>query len=365
MTTTPLARPLFAAYSPTALNDTAAPPFPAREADEEQEPEASGAELEYERPQQDWAPIAPGEPTADVPVRFVDGSVTSKTVGSLLVDYRRRPIIAAAISAAALEIDGRGLKRGAGARTRKVLCVYSDGIERDEITRAFHALQEIGVELLERPLGAVVPDFDTMRRATRSLAMEAMEEAERAVMLADFQKPTLMDGLLERRLATAPTHNAPVVGLVKRQMTTYLPAGLQELVYALKPGERTPAFVLRTVQHVDLVNTYVRLSSQPGASPSYGIVRVTAPLAYVESAHASDVPAYLSGLAAYLYRLRHRDLAYARSGISVEPIVRVEDHLHAILPDLDALIPRLHRFLQPTSAHMNAGMGMRRERWLR
>ena len=38
--------------------------------------------------------------------------------------------------------------------------------------------------------------------------------------------------------------------------------------------------------------------------------------------------------------------AYARAGISVEPIVRVEDHLHAILPDLDALIPRLHRMFR-------------------
>ena len=132
------------------------------------------------------APIPPGAPTADVPVRFVDGSVGSKTVGSLLVEYRRRPIIAAAISAAALEIDGRGVKRGVGTRTRRVLCVYSDGIEREEITRAFHALREIDVDLLERPLGVVVPDFDTMRRATRSLAMEAMEEAERGVMLADF-----------------------------------------------------------------------------------------------------------------------------------------------------------------------------------
>ena len=65
-------------------------------------------------------------------------------------------------------------------------------------------------------------------------------------------------------------------------MAPYLPSGLQELTYALKPGERTPAFVLRTVQHVDLVNTYVRLSAQSGASPSYGVVRVTAPLAYVE-----------------------------------------------------------------------------------
>jgi hypothetical protein len=156
-----------------------------------------------------------------------------------------------------------------------------------------------------------------------------------------------MDGLLERRLATAPTHNAPVVGLVKRQMTAYLPTGLQELTYTLKPGERTPAFVLRTVQHVDLVNIYVRLSSQVGASPSYGIVRVTAPLEYVERHHAGEaMPAYLSGLAAYLYRLRHRDQGYSRAGISVEPIVRVEDHLHAILPDLEALIPKLHRMFR-------------------
>jgi hypothetical protein len=345
-----LTRTIFSAYAPSPLNDASVPPFPGHEADDEDDTPREGLELEYERSQYDWAPIPPGEPTDDVPVRFVDGSITSKTVGSLLVDYRRRPIIAAAVSAAALEIDGRETKRGAGTRTRKVLCVYSDGVERNAISDAFHALRGIGVELLERPLGAVLGDFDTMRRATRGLAMEAMEEAERAVMLADFMKPTLMDGLLERRLATAPTHNVPIIGLVKRQMTAYLPAGLQEMTYALKAGERTPAFILRTVQHVDLVNTYVRLSAEAGTSPSYGIVRVTAPLAYVEQHHADDMPAYLSGLAAYLYRLRHRDLAYSRAGISVEPIVRVEDHLHAILPDLDALIPRLHRmFARPTN----------------
>ena len=129
-------------------------------------------------------------------------------------------------------------------------------------------------------------------------------------------------------------------------MATYLPPGLQELTYTLKPGERTPAFILETPQHVTLVNTYVRLSSQDGISPTYGVVRVTVPYAYVQKEHANDMPAYLSGLAGYLYRLRHRDLAYARSGISVEPIVRCEDHLHAILPDLDALIPKLHRMFR-------------------
>jgi hypothetical protein len=58
-----------------------------------------------------------------------------------------------------------------------------------------------------------------------------------------------------------------------------------------------------------------------------------------------DLPEDLSGLAGYLYALRMRDQGYSRSGISVEPIVRCEDHLHAILPSLDALIPKLHRRL--------------------
>jgi hypothetical protein len=340
-------RPLFAAYQPAPINDAGAPPFPAFEADEEAEDSATeGLDLDYERPQANWAPIAPGVPTPDVPVRFIDGSVATRTAGSLLVRGRRRPLIAAVVSAAALEIDGRVLRRPAGARTQKLLCLYSDGMEKDDLLEARDTLRSIGVELRERPTGAVTGDFDMMRRATRSLAMDEMEQMERAVLLEDPQKPTLVDGLLERRLAATPSHDVPVVGLVKRQMTSYLPAPLQEMTYSLQPGERTPAFVLRTVQHVDLVNTYLRLSAQTGASPSYGIVRVTVPLDYVERAHNERVSAYLSGLAGYLYRLRHRDLAYARSGISVDPIVRVETHLHAILPEIDSLIPRLHRLFR-------------------
>ncbi|HYM16777.1 MAG TPA: hypothetical protein VEZ14_14590 [Dehalococcoidia bacterium] len=348
MPPTDAVRTLFAGYSPAPLNDVAVPPFPGREADEEDEGEQSGMDLEWERPKQDWSPIPAGDPTPDVPARFIDGSIASKTVGSIIVGFRRRPLIAAAISAASLELDGRTLRRGAGAHTRKVLCLYSHGIAPEDLREAHHALRAIGVDLLDRPTEDAPHDFDAMRRGARQLAMEAMEDAERTVLLADLAKPTLMDGLLERRLATVPSHDLPVVGLVKRQMTAYLPPGLQELTYALKPGERTPAFVLRTVQHVDLVNVYVRLSAQPGASPSYGVVRLTAPLAYVERRYPGEsASAYLSGLAGYIYRLRHRDIAYARAGISVEPIVRVEDHLHAILPNLDALIPRMHRYLAP------------------
>jgi hypothetical protein len=342
-------RLLFAAYAPTPLNDASVPPFPGHEADEEDETKAGRVDLDFERPQASWSAIAPAPPPADAPVRFIDGSITSKTVGSIVVGMRRRPLIAAAISAAALEIDGRALRREERARTSRVLAVHSNGIDEADLREAFHALDEIGVKLLTSEVEAQ-GDFDTMRRTTRSIAMLAMEEAERDVMLAEVATPTLVDGLLERRLA-AQKLDVPVVGLVKRQMATYLPSSLQELSYSLKPGERTPAFVLETPQHVTLVNAYLRLSSQAGASPSYGIVRLTVPLHYIERAHAADLPAYLSGLAAYLYGLRCRDLGYARSGISVDPIVRCEDHLHAIRPSLDAIIPRLHRMFRTHGAH--------------
>jgi hypothetical protein len=341
-----IARTLFSSYAPVALNDASVPPFPGHEADEEEEGRGLDVNLDLEVAQASWRGIGPATAPPDVPVRFIDGSIKSKTVGCIIVGARRRPLIAAAVSAAAIEIEGRATKRGAGAVTKKVLAVHSNGIERDDWLEAFHALGEIGVELRSSEAEAApqAGDFDTLRRTTRGIAMLAMEEAERDVMLAGLPAPTLMDGLLERRLATQKL-DWPVIGLVKRQMTSYLPSALQEIVYGLRPGERTPAFVMDTLQHVELVNFYMRLSSEKGASPSYGIVRVTVPWAYAMKAHASDLPEYLSGLAGYLYALRMRDQGYSRSGISVEPIVRCEDHLHAILPSLDALIPKLHRRL--------------------
>jgi hypothetical protein len=337
---------LFRAYRAVALNDAAAPPFPAHEADEEDDaPDHEGLDVEWERARASWAPIDPADVCDDAPVRFIDGSIATKTAGAIEVGGRLRPIIAASMSAAALVMEGRSLHRDGTARTRKAICLYSDGIDPPALSEASDTLRALDTELLLRPAEAA-RDFDTMRRATRSLAMEAMESDEQRVLLEGKSVPTLVDGLLERRLAGVGDHAFPVVGLVKRQMQTYLPGELQDVCYRLRPGQRTPAFVLRTVQHVDLVNVYLRLSAPAGASPSYGIVRVTAPLPYVERAHAgARAQRFLSGLAGYLYRLRHRDYGYARAGISVEPIVRVEDHLHAILPNVDVLVAKLHRLL--------------------
>ena len=335
----------FPAYAPAPLRDAAVPPFPAREEDEEEEAfEAPGRDLGFECPPDEWQPIGPSEPFGSIPVRFVDGSIQSRTVASLRVGGRQRPVIAATISAAALRLDGRSLGREAGAKTLKTLCVNSNGIAAGDLLAAERVLGGLGVRLLtseaEEP-----SSFDSMRRSARQVAMNAMEELERDVMLSASETPTLVDGLLERRLA-AQRQDIPVFGLVKRQIANYLPVGLQEIVYRLKPGERSPLFVLETVQRVTIVNTYLRLSAPPGASPSYGVVRLTAPLEFVTRClDGESVTPFFSGLAACLYGLRQRDYGYARAGISVEPIVRVEEHLHAILPSIEVLVEKVHRLI--------------------
>jgi hypothetical protein len=333
------------------LNDAAVPAFPTNDQDDEEETVASGRiDLDYELPASEWRPIPPGEPFGPVPQRFIDGSIQSRTVASLLVDYRQRPVIAAVASAASLRLEGRRLTREPGGRILKALAVNSNGISAEELEEARSILSEQDVELIvseaEEP-----SNFDAMRRSARQRAMTAMEDLERDVMLAQPDVPTLMDGLLERRLARQ-REDVPVFGLVKRQISSYLPSGLQEMVYRLKTGERSPIFVLDTVQHVSIANTYLRLSSPPGASPTYGIVRVTAPLAYLHSnpelATADARGAFFSGLVAFLSSIRQRDFAYARAGISVEPIVRLEDHLHAIQPDIEVLVQKIHRLLPRT-----------------
>jgi len=344
-----LQRPLFGPYQATALNDDAAPV--AAPLDLLESPAGGGngrADVAYERAPAAWAPIDPlDEPDRpDLPVRFIDGSIASRLVGALVVDGRRRPLIAATIAAAALERRGRALTRASGAITRTVLAVYRDGIDPDVLAGAASALQAINVTLLLREMESGPRDFDTLRQSTRNRAMDAMEASERDVLLQASAMPTLVDGLLERRLVGVQDRALPVVGLVKQHAATYLPADLHEMLYTLAPGQRTPAFAME-VDNVPLVNVYVRLSALHGASPSYGVVRVAVPVEYLERYHAGAARwRFLSALAGYLHHLRHRDEGYGRAGISIEPVVRVEEHLTAIRPSLGAVVPRLHRLFR-------------------
>jgi hypothetical protein len=337
-------RSLFGPHMIDALDDdSVGGPAPLDFSEEDRPGAASRADLTYERPRHRWEAIEPAPPMDGLPVRFIDGTIATRLAGSLTVEGRRRPIVAATIAAAALELRDGALARCPGAITRRVIAIYEDGIDPADLDRAEAALGSHRIALLRRAMESGPRDFDTMRESTKNRAMDEMEASERDVLLRDPATPTLVDGLLERRLVRVADRSLPVIGLVKQHAATYLPSDLQELLYRLRPGQRTPAFAME-VDGVPLVNAYVRLSAIPGASPSYGVVRVTAPVAFLERAFPGAVAArFLSALAGYLYRLRCRDEAYGRAGISIEPVVRVETHLRAIRPDIDALLPKLHR----------------------
>ena len=357
MTTSDLrvaAAPLFGPYQVTALNDEATPLAPLLDLAGEESDESGRSVLDYERPAHAWAPIDPVEPAGQLPVRFVDGSIVTRLAGALVVEGRRRPLVAATIAAAALELHGRTLTRAPGAITRTAMALYEDGIEPAVLARARSVLEARGVRLLLREMESGYRDFDTMRLSMRARAMDEMEACERDILMQSPSTPTLVDGLLERRLVRVPDRAIPAVGLVKQHSATYLPGDLQELLYHLQPGQRTPAFVLE-VDNVPLVNIYLRLSAPHGASPSAGIVRVTAPVEYLEGRYPPDArPRYLSALAGYLHRLRHRDEGYARAAVSIEPIVRVEEHLTAIRPSIDRAVYQLHRLFRQAGVEVPA-----------
>ncbi|MGE3601412.1 MAG: hypothetical protein AB7N70_38375, partial [Dehalococcoidia bacterium] len=311
MTTATPTRPLFGPYPIAALDDDAAPPNTILDlSDAEASDSGSKVELNFEMPRQRWMPIDSGGESTLLPVRFIDGSIVSRLAGSLTVAGRQRPLIASSIAAAALELRDRGLSRMRGAISKLVVSVYRDDIDPDVLEHAAALLREHGFTLLLRDMDSGPRDFDTLRMSTRNRAMDEMESCEREILLQDPAAPALVDGLLERRLVRVPNKAIPATGLVKRHAATYLPGDLQEMLYRMKPGQRSPAFVME-IDNVVLATFYLRLASPYGASPSYGVVRVTTPLAYLEQWHAgAGRSRYLSALAAYLYRLRHRDEGY-------------------------------------------------------
>lgn len=337
-------------YGVRAIDDAPFMPLPlADQAMEEDEAalKAQTRQLSYEMPLGQWRPIpCQGDP-AYPPSRFIDGSIFSRTVAVFTVDGQRRPVILASVGALALHLNGRRLERRPdGLRLETVLCLISNGIPGEDMRTLAEGLAGIGLRLVTSETTELTADFEVLRRRTWDLAKQRMEDAERGVLLDDHESPSVVDGLLERRLVTVASQEMPVFGVVKRQLRRYLPHSHLNLLYDLRPGERTPAFTLET-EHAFLVSWYLRLSAGQSASPSYGIVRLTAPREYLERRFPQPAERWseISAVSHCLYRLRHREGSYPRAGISLEPIVRVEDELHALLPDVAQQAARLHRAL--------------------
>jgi hypothetical protein len=337
-------------YAVRALDDAPVTPVPFidRLTDEDESELAARIErLSYEASIDSWAPIpCEGEP-AQPPARFIDGSIRSRTALSLDVGGVQRPAILAAIGALALCKNGRQLFRPAEQlRLETVLCLLSNDMPEDDLEALAQGLADLDIRLVPAHTDDLSVDFEVLRRRTFDLAKQRMEAAERDVLFLEPDVPTAIDGLLERRLTSSASQTMPVVGVVKRQLRQYLPETHIAFLYGLEPGQRSPAFILET-QHAQIITWYLRLSGETSASPSYGIVRLTTPRERLEAqfSDAKARSAEISALSKHLYELRHRERSYARAGISLEPIVRVEDELHAVMPSVDRMLATLHRAL--------------------
>lgn len=301
--------------------------------------------LGWECAAEDWQPIATSGPPSQPPKRFIDGSVSGRTVAVFNIAGGLRPALLAVTGAMAMELNGHDLRRCADTvRTEGLFCIFANQFARPDLDALQAGVGLLGINLVSPTTNDPSAAFEVLRRRTWDIARRCMEDAERDVLLRSPTTPCLLDGLLERRVTTVASQAIPAYGMVKRQLNPLLPQRLAQLIHRLAPGERTPAFIVDT-EHVSLVTWYFRLSDPGRAAPSAGIVRLTATRSYLETAFTDPAArtAEISAVSAWLRQLRCRQSSYRRAAVSLEPIVRLEDQLHALLPSLSQLTARVHR----------------------
>jgi hypothetical protein len=313
-------------------------PLPVMELAEDEDEAAGRAEGEhvgYEVDASLWTPLPCSGTARRPPVRFVDGGVGSETVGVIRYDGVYRPLLLGSLGALELIFDHHRLQRPpSGWRAKVAAALVANGIPDDLVEAVRSELAELGISLFALRSDGYGPNFEILRRRTWDALKNEMEAMERSLLLSRPDVPTVADGLLERRLTTLESQRQPVVGMVKRNLRQYLPRGQAAMLYDLGFCQRSPAFMIRT-DHGELVSWYLRLSAN-GGGPGAGLIRLAAPREYLEREFPdpSERFAELSAVSAWICSLRCRQESYARHAVSLEPVVRVEDQLHALMPSI-------------------------------
>jgi hypothetical protein len=321
------------------------PLYPHDPCDEDPEP-AAKADVDYEMPKADWEPRMGRSDCADPPRRFIDGSLKPHLVMSLEDSRGRpRPVILATIGAVALDLQptDEGAERLSRHSFRRGTCLVflANGLDVRDIDILSRACASEGISVVAPPTDKISSDFDEVRLHTLEYVRRQMLALEADLLRSDPLAPTIVDGLLDQRLADFTAHNLPAVGVVKRQLRTYLHPGGVRLVYALREGERSPAMLLDTTRG-EFVSFYLRLGKENGAMPHSGVVRVMLSRERFEALECSW--SYLDGLAQWITKLRcRRTSSYTRAAISLEPIVHAEEHIKSLLPDLGERVGKFNR----------------------
>ena len=340
---------------------------PARAEDED----APGADPDTLGPRCDWSyefrsglwervvvrnvpPFDPADPL--MPRRFVDGKDVGRVVAYVAspagfpVPIRLSQIGAVGVRGVSPEgacPETPITLRVESRRVEKVVSLMADLFPWDEIERFAAGLHACGFRLLiARRAG---PEDDPrnvawLQENVRYRTREEMFRLERRAASAsghDGTAPpvTLADGRLDDKEEIV-RGDAPLIGLVKTHAnTSYLHDEGWDVLYALRPGERTPALAL-TTEKLKLVTWYLRLTDGDGG-PLDGVVRVELSRAFFQNTAQGNF-AYIDRLSRALCRWRTRDAGYGRAGVTLHPIQQAEEMLRAHFVSTDTLISRFY-----------------------
>jgi hypothetical protein len=322
------------------------PLYPNDPRDEDPEPDAK-VNVEYEMARADWEPRTGKADCTNPPRRFIDGSLRPHLVMSLEDSRGRpRPVILATVGAVALDLrpteDGVERLSRSASQIDTCLVFLANGLDGRDVEIIRRACQVDGIRVVAPATDKISTDFDEVRAHTLEYVRREMLAMEAGLLRRDPLIPTIVDGLLDQRMADFTSHNLPAVGVVKRQLKTYLHSRGVQLVYGLRHGQRSPAMLLDTTRG-EFVSFYLRLGKDNGAMPHSGVVRVMVSKEHFEATDSSWT--YLDGLAHWISRLRCLRTSYSRAAISLEPIVHAEEHIKSLLPDLGERVGKFNHIM--------------------
>jgi hypothetical protein len=309
----------------------------------EDEPDqiAKGVDLDYERPFDQWDAIASKPDQAKdprLPRVFIDGSVESQEIAGSPQDGMgyARSIRAGEVGAGAISLDAPEKSR---ISCNRFVAISSAGYAPSQILPLEQGLltARIPFQLTtwDPSTDGFLRSYDEKEAAARDAVMTRTSVRRRArTMMLEMEErltrglemPVYVDGRYADHL---PAYDGQfVVGIIKTMRQRYLDPARSQVLYGLKPGERTPAFSSMSAGTDPAVSFYVRICSLWGGATN-GLVRVEVGRGHFENWQNGDFD-LLSAIAAHLTRLRTTDTTYERAAVTVEPIRVIEGRIQRL-----------------------------------
>lgn len=280
------------------------------------------------------------------PIRFIDG----KDVGQIIAWIRSSegypvPIRLAQVGGIAMRIVDGNIRREFF-QTEKVVAMPADLFPADKVESFALALQEHGFRLLPtaQPKDGyqeILVNYERLRGLDDQRTRFEMLNLEEAAIAQDACVPTVVDGALDMHAGGFDKDTSPVFGVIKRHYRNYLHIEGQLMLYSLRAGERTPAFVITRTQRPPLLSWYVKIQSDVGITPDSGYVRVEVPYDWFLNQHLDWD--FSNRLSKVLLEYRCRQKSYSRADVSLHPIVRAEESLGSLFHPESSLYQRFYR----------------------